>query len=144
MRKIGFILIILSLVMTSNVVSADIPLVINLDIKDTTDGRTLSITVRHNSPNNNHYVSELEVKVGENTTTIELDPQSGTIFTEETSIASTGDVQVRAYCTLHGWSGWMKPGEEPEPEPKPSSGIPGFPLLALGFGLAIYALRRDG
>ena len=125
-----------------NVVSADIPMVINLDVTDTADGRTLSITVRHNSPSNSHYVSELEVKVGEDITTIELDPQSGTVFTEETSIASTGDVQVRAYCTLHGWSGWMSPGEEPEPEP--SGGIPGFPLLALGFGLAIYALRRDG
>ncbi|MFC1803617.1 hypothetical protein ACFL0D_06590 [Thermoproteota archaeon] len=143
MRKIGLILIILSLFMTGiNIVSADIPMVINLDVTDTTDGRTLSITVRHNSPSNSHYVSELEVKVGEDTTTIELDPQSGTVFTEETSIASTGDVQVRAYCTLHGWSGWMSPGEEPEPEP--SGGIPGFPLLALGFGLAIYALRRDG
>jgi desulfoferrodoxin (superoxide reductase-like protein) len=123
-----------------NIVSADIPMVINLDVTDTTDGRTLSITVRHNSPNNNHYVSELEVKVGEDTTIIELDPQSETAFTEETSIASTGDVQVRAYCTLHGWSGWMSPGEEPEPEP--SSSIPGFPLLTLGFGLATYALRR--
>jgi hypothetical protein len=122
-----------------NTASADIPMIINLDITDTTDGRTLSITVRHNNPSNNHYVSELEVKVGEDTTTIELDPQSGTVFSEETSIASTGDVQVRAYCTLHGWSGWMSPGEEPEPEP--SGGIPGFPLLALGFGLAIYAFR---
>jgi hypothetical protein len=141
MRKIGLILIILSLFITGiNIVSADIPLVINLDITDTTDGRTLSITVRHNNPNNNHYVSELEVKVGEDTTTIELDPQSSTVFTEETGITSTGDVQVRAYCTLHGWSGWMKPGEEPEP----SGSIPGFPLLALGFGLATYALRRDG
>ena len=117
-------------------------MVINLDVTDTTGGRTLSITVRHNNTSNNHYVSELEVKVAEDTMTIELDPQSDTVFTEETSIASTGDVQVRAYCTLHGWSGWMKPGEEPEPEP--SSGIPGFPLLALGFGLVIYALRRDG
>jgi desulfoferrodoxin (superoxide reductase-like protein) len=133
MRKTGLILIILSLFMTGiDVAFADIPLVINLDITDTTDGRALSITVRHNSPSNSHYVSELEVKVGEEIMTIELDSQSGAVFTEETRIDSTGDVQVRAYCTIHGWSGWMAPGEEPEP----SGGILGYPLLSVLGGLA--------
>ena len=143
MRKIGLILIVISLLsMGVNMAQADVPSVISLGATVDTDGRTLTITVRHNSPSSIHYVSQLEVKVGEDTMVIELEPQSATAFTEETSISATGDVQVRAYCTVHGWSSWVSLGGEPEPEP--SGGIPGFPLLALGLGLAIYALRRDG
>jgi desulfoferrodoxin (superoxide reductase-like protein) len=145
MRKIGLILIILSLfAMRVNTVTADVPTVTSLAVTEKTDGRSLTITVRHNGPTSIHYVSELEIKVGEETKVVGLDPQSTTAFTEEVTIAATGDVQVRAYCTLHGWSSWASLGGDSDPVDEPSGGILGFPLLALGLGLALYTLRRDG
>ena len=141
MRKIGLILIALSLLSLGvSVVSADVPSVTSLGVKAATDGRTLSITVRHSSPSNIHYISKLEVKVGDNVEVVDLDPQSTTSFTEEVSIATSGSVEVRAYCTLHGWSSWTSLGETPS---EPSGGVLGFPLLAVGLGLALL-LRRDG
>jgi desulfoferrodoxin (superoxide reductase-like protein) len=141
MKKIGLILIALSILSLGvSVVSADVPNVTSLGVEVATDGRTLSITVRHSSPSNIHYISKLEVKVGDNVEVVDLDPQSTTSFTEEVSIATSGSVEVRAYCTLHGWSSWASLGETPS---EPSGGIPGFPLLAVGLGLALL-LRRAG
>ena len=73
---------------------------------------------------------------------VELSPQSTSAFTEEVDIAATGDVQVRAYCTLHGWSRWASLGDDSDPVNEPSRGIPGFPVLALGLGIAGIMLRR--
>ena len=71
MRKIGLILITLSLFMTGfNLVNANVPRVADIGVIVETDGRTLTITVRHSSPSVAHYVSELEVKVGEDTMVI--------------------------------------------------------------------------
>ncbi|MBE0633012.1 hypothetical protein IH574_00445, partial [Candidatus Bathyarchaeota archaeon] len=114
MKKIGLILIALSILSLGvSVVSADVPNVTSLGVEVATDGRTLSITVRHSSPSNIHYISKLEVKVGDNVEVVDLDPQSTTSFTEEVSIATSGRVEVRAYCTLHGWSSWASLGETP-------------------------------
>ncbi len=114
MRKIGLILIALSILSIGvSVVSADVPSITSLEVKAATDGRTLGITVRHSSPSNIHYISKLEVKVGDNVEVVELNPQSTTSFTEEVSIATSGSVEVRAYCTLHGWSSWASDRRDP-------------------------------
>jgi hypothetical protein len=145
MRKIGLTLIVFTLFsMGVNTVLADVPTVTSIGVTVETDGRTLTITVRHNGPSSIHYVSELEVKVGDQTEVVGLDPQSASAFTEEVTIAVTGDVQVRAYCTLHGWSSWASLSGDSDPVDEPSGGIPGFPVLAIGVGLASYLLRcRD-
>ena len=115
-----------------------------------TGGRNVSITVRHNDPSNIHYVSEIEVKVGEDSTVIELDPQSGTSFIEQVMVADSGSVEVRVFCTLHGWSSWVslevqEPVEEvtthqPSSEDESSGGIPGFPLMSILIGFAVTAV----
>jgi desulfoferrodoxin (superoxide reductase-like protein) len=125
-----------------NTVIADVPSVISLEVTDETGGRSLTITIRHNAPTIVHYVSEIEVKVGDEVDVIELESQSTITFTEQVSITTTGDVQVRAFCTFHGWSSWVSLQGDSEPVDEPSEGIPGFPVLALGLGLAVYALLR--
>ena len=127
-----------------NAAWANVPSVTKLEATTTTDGRTLSITISHSSPTNVHYVSKLEVKVGEDVAVIELNPQSTTSFTEQVDVGSTGTVQVRAYCTLHGWSTWasLSEGTPEPPVDEPSNGVPGFYLAFIGLGLAGYTLYK--
>lgn len=127
-------------------VVADVPTVTNLGVTVETGGRTLTITVRHSNPSNTHYVSELEVKVGDDSLIVELTPQSASAFTEEVDINVTGDVQVRAYCTLHGWSKWVSLDGDSDTVDETGGGIPGFPLLALGLGLVsflVFSMRTN-
>ena len=126
-------------------VSADVPTVTDIQVESATDGNTLTITIRHSGPSSAHYVDTIEVKIGEDVDVFELESQSMVTFTEEVEVA--GDpVEVRAYCTLHGWSAWKEVESdtvEPPEQDEPNGGIPGFPLLAVGLGLA-WVLRRDG
>lgn len=146
LRKVGIILVILAVFsLGASIVFADVPTVTDIQVESTTDGNTLSVRIRHSGPSSIHYVDKIEVKIGEDIEVFELEPQSGTTFTEEIEVI--GDpVEVRAYCTLHGWSSWKEvevdTADPPEQE-EPSGGIPGFPLLAVGLGLALV-LRRDG
>ena len=143
MRKIGVMLLIVSLFMIGiNTVVADVPSVSYLEVTVETNGRTLTITVRHNGPSSIHYVSELEIQVGEESIIIELDPQSASAFTEVVEIAVTGNVQVRADCTLHGWSSWASLGGDTDPIADSRGGIPGFSLLALSVGLGGFLLNH--
>jgi desulfoferrodoxin (superoxide reductase-like protein) len=139
MHKTGLILVIFSLFMMGvNTVVADVPTVTDLAVTVETGGRTLIITVRHSNPSNTHYVSELEVKVGDDSMVVELTPQSASAFAEEVEVAVSGDVQVRAYCNLHGWSKWVSLDGDSDTVDEPGGGIPGFPLLALGLGLVSF------
>ena len=126
-------------------VSGDVPTVTDIQIESISDGNLLNITIRHSGPSFAHYVDKIEVRIGENVEVFELDTQSETVFDEEIEVAGN-PVEVRAYCTLHGWSAWKEVeadvAEPPEAE-EPSGGIPGFPLIAVGLGLALV-LRRDG
>jgi desulfoferrodoxin (superoxide reductase-like protein) len=146
MKKAGIVLVALTLFsLAVCMVSADVPTVTDIQVESTTDGDILTISIRHSGPSSAHYVDKIEVKIGEDVEVFELENQSETTFTEEIDV--TGEpVEVRAYCTLHGWSAWKEVEsdtvEAPEQE-EPSGGIPGFPLLAVGLGLALV-LRRDG
>ncbi|MFH1626044.1 MAG: hypothetical protein ABID54_12955 [Pseudomonadota bacterium] len=144
MNKVGFFLFILSLFMMGvNTAYANVPSVTNLKVSVETQGRILTITVTHSNPSINHYISKIEVKVGEDTMVVELGPQSTSVFTEEIEIAASGDVQVRAYCIVHGWSSWASLGGDSDPVDAPSGGISGFPLLALGLGVIGLILLRS-
>lgn len=141
MRKIWLCFLILSLLMFGiNVVNADVPTVTDIGVTVETDGRTLTITVRHSSPSNIHYVSEIEVKVGEDTMVVELDPQTDTSFIEEVDVEASGNIQVRAYCTLHGWSGWASLGGASDPVDDTSGGISGFPFISIIIGFSVLVL----
>jgi len=146
MKKAGIVFVVLTLFFLAIcMVSADVPTVTEIQVEASTDGNILTISIRHSGPSSAHYVNKIEVKIGEDVEVFELETQSETTFTEEIDV--TGEpVEVRAYCTLHGWSAWKEvesdSAEPPEPE-EPSGGIPGFPILAAGLGLAL-ALRRDG
>jgi desulfoferrodoxin (superoxide reductase-like protein) len=143
MKKAAFFLIILSLFSLGvSVVSADVPTVTSIGVTTSTDGRTLTITVRHSGPSSIHYVSKLEVKVGEDVKVVELEPQTTAIFTDEVNVASSGAVEARAFCTLHGWSAWASLGGDSPDTPNPSGGIPGFSLVSIGLGLTILAVLR--
>ncbi|MCW4013677.1 MAG: desulfoferrodoxin family protein [Candidatus Bathyarchaeota archaeon] len=147
MRKTGLVLFLIILsAMSLSLVYADVPTVTDLEITTTTDGGTVSVTIRHSGPTNNHYVSKVEIKIGENVEEFTLDPQSTVTFTEEYTIPEDGVIEVRAFCNLHGWSAWVSSepdSEEPVLIDEEPSGIPGFPLAAVGLGLAALMLRRD-
>ena len=145
MKKTALIFVVLFLFSIGvNVALADVPTVTDISSAVSTDTRTLTISVRHSGPSSIHYVSKLEVKVGEDVMTFDLEPETTTTFTEEVDVAITGAVQVRAYCTLHGWSVWATLGEDtPDPSgDQPSGGVPGFSLISLFIGLILLALLR--
>jgi desulfoferrodoxin (superoxide reductase-like protein) len=127
------------LILRVNIAYADVPSVTDLRINVESDSRVLSISLRHSSPSSIHYVSEIEVKVGEETMVIELDPQSNVSFTEEVDIEASGDVQVRVYCTLHGWSSWGSVGSDSEPVDDTRGGIPGFQVEYILLGLVVFS-----
>ena len=137
------ILLIILLTMSISLVSADVPTVTDLEITANTDGDLLTVTIRHGGPTSNHYVSEIEVKIGE-VEVYELEQQDTVTFTETYDIPEDEVIEVRAFCNLHGWSPWVSTQSEAEEqtvEESTDSGIPGFPLVAVGLGLALV-LRR--
>ena len=146
MNKIKLSLILIFLFSIGiNMAQANVPSVINLDTKDVANGRTLTITVSHASPSSVHYVSQLEVKINEDVQVVQLEPQTTSTFTETITIASTGSVQVRAFCTIHGWSSWASLGSDTNNSGDQSEGIPGFPLLAVALGLGVQLFwHRNG
>lgn len=144
MRKIILILLAATLFSLGiNMAQADVPTVIDLQVETTTEGNTLTATIRHSGPTSIHYVSQMEVKIGDDVEVISLEPQRAVSFTEQVTVSSSEGIEVRVYCTLHGWSAWKSmESDSPEPE-EPSGGIPGFPILAIGLGLVALMLRRD-
>ena len=143
MRKLGLIFIVMTMIGLS-VLYADVPTINNIELKAVSDGSTLTITIRHSGPSITHYVSKIEVKIGDNVKIYEYDPQDSVVFTEEINIEASDQIKVRAFCNLHGWSSIVSSGsDEPEtPVEQPSGGIPGYPLIALGIGLFLYIIRR--
>lgn len=133
-RKI-FLLTLIMLMIGVKTVSANVPQVTNLVSVDESDGRSLTITVNHLNPSSTHYVNQLEVSVGGNVQTVDLDPESSINFNETVKIAATGDVKVRAHCTVHGWGSWATLQTA---QTTPSSGIPGFPVLGLFIGVVLF------
>ncbi len=148
MKKTALIIITLFLFSLGvNSVLADVPTVTDISAATSTDARTLTISVRHSSPSSIHYISKLEVKVGTDVMVVDLNPQTTTNFTEEVEVAISGAVEVRAFCTLHGWSAWtaLDEGSTGDPVDQPSGGIPGFSLVSIGLGFtALALLRRRG
>ena len=138
MKKSTIILFSVILLFSNiKVVYANVPEIVALETEAGGDGRVLTVTIRHSSPTSAHFVDKLEVKVGDATQEVELNPESVVQFTETVNIALVGDVQVRAHCTWHGWSSWATLGEV---EANPSGGIPGFPILSIGIGLLVFTL----
>jgi desulfoferrodoxin (superoxide reductase-like protein) len=138
--------IMLTLFMSSiAMVSANVPTVKNIEAATSGDGRVLTITISHSNPSSTHYVSKLEIKVGDNTETVNLDPQSTETFTVEVNVPASGSVEVRAFCTLHGWSSWAALGDGSQSSTGGSGGgISGFPFVSLVIGviLSMFLLRR--
>ena len=106
-------------------VSADTPH--DISIQPWTSGtRTiLNITITHDggAPTSTHYVNTVQVNTSGVVDDITLTPQSTVTFIVQYDmgeITGTPTVQVRADCTLHGWSDWTNPQSVPE-----------FPLIAL-------------
>ena len=142
MRKSVFIILLLALSGTQ-LVYADVPRVNDVQIDVSIDGSTVTVTVIHNGPTSIHYVSEISVNIGDNEEVFELDPQTSVNFTEELNVSAPDVVEVRAFCNLHGWSQWVSVGENDSPIEEPeSSGIPGFPLSAIGLALILMTQRK--
>jgi len=139
------VLVTILSMLSISLVSADVPTVTDLEITANTDGDLLKVTIRHGGPTSSHYVSEIEVKIGEEVEVYELEQQDTVTFTETYDIPEDELVEVRAFCNLHGWSPWVSIQAEAEKQTggeSTDSGIPGFPLVAVGLGLALV-LRRD-
>jgi hypothetical protein len=99
---------------------ADVPAILELSYEDKGGETFLVMKVRHRSPSSNHYVDQIQIKIGENTETIIFESQTTVEFTERHKIDSTSDeIQVRAHCTTHGWSTW-KSAVLPSPTPTPT------------------------
>ena len=140
--KLFFAFIVFS-ALSVQFVSADVPTVTDVMVEAVSDGEIVTVTIRHSGPTNNHYVSRVEVQIGEDVNVFELDPQSTVTFTEEFTVPEDGVVEVRAFCNLHGWSSWVSTeADEPVLIDNELSGIPGFSLAAVGLGLALILVKK--
>lgn len=142
--KLFLILLILFLTSSKPLsVYADVPSVEGIQISSTSAGTTLNVTVRHGRPMSNHYVAKIEVKIGEDVTSYDLQPQSEDFFNVVLEVSETEVVMARAFCNQHGWSDWVTEGSETEIKDEPgNSGIPGFFPVSVALGLISYSLLR--
>lgn len=106
-------------------VSADTPHDISIQPWTSGTRTTLNITITHDggAPTSTHYVNTVQVNTSGVVDDITPTPQSTVTFVVQYDmgeITGTPTVQVRADCTLHGWSGRTSPQSVPE-----------FPLIAL-------------
>ncbi len=118
------LLLILLISSSSNFsVKADVPSILRLSIEDEGGEIFLIMEIRHRSPSSNHYVDEIQIKIGDKTDTVTLESQPTVEFTNRFTIDSKSDeIQVRAHCTIHGWSNWesaVLPSPTPTPAPTP-------------------------
>jgi hypothetical protein len=95
--------------------------------------------VTHSSPTSTHYVSTVEVEVGEDVIRLSFAPQTQSTFTFEVELESIPKtIRARVDCTTHGWSSWKKLTTDTE-EGK-GGGIPGFPSISTALGLIMGLL----
>ncbi|WP_455367353.1 hypothetical protein [[Eubacterium] cellulosolvens] len=102
----------LSAIITSSVIrrtSADVPDVLQIENISQELQSKIRLQIRHANPNNNHYVDIIEVDIGGQIKSFNLQPQSSNPFTEDfelNDIQGTPEIKARAHCNLHGWSSW--------------------------------------
>lgn len=119
-------------------VSADVPMVLELTRESEGGETVLKIEIRHGSPTSAHYVDIIEVDVdGEVKKVTVQEPQTTTTFTYSFKLGELepSSVKVRAHCNIHGWSTW-----EAEKREEDGGGIPGFPYESIILGLLLGAL----
>lgn len=112
----------------------DVPSVQEISILIEEDTKII-LEVRHGSPSSAHYVDIIEVKISDDIHKLTLELQNTVTFSEELVIDKL-DVKgfdIRAHCTLHGWSKWKAFNTETTVEDT-SNGIPGFPILSILIG----------
>ena len=106
-------------------VFADIPH--NISVQPWTSGThtilNITITMDTGAPTSIHYVDIVQVNVSGVVHDLTFTSQPAATFVVQYDmgeITDTPTVQVRADCTLHGWSSWTNPQSVPE-----------FPLVVL-------------
>lgn len=121
----------------------DVPSVLEISVV-VEDDTKINLEVRHGSPSSAHYVDIIEVKVGDETHIINLEPQSTVTFSEIIVIEKLNveEFDVRAHCNIHGWSKWKTFKSETEVE-NSSNGIPGFPIYSILTGLLILVIFQN-
>jgi desulfoferrodoxin (superoxide reductase-like protein) len=120
----------------------DVPSVLEISVVE--DETQINLEVRHGSPSSAHYVDIIEVKIGDETHKIILEPQSSVTFSEKIVIdkLDVDEFDVRAHCNIHGWSKWKTFKSETEVEDS-SNGIPGFPIFSILIGFMIVAIIQN-
>ena len=100
-------------------VLADVPH--NISIQPWTSGTStilnITITMDAGAPTSIHYVDVVQVNVSGVVHDRTFTSQPAATFVVQYDmgeITGTPTVQVRADCTLHGWSGWTSPQSVPE------------------------------
>jgi desulfoferrodoxin (superoxide reductase-like protein) len=132
------LLFLLLLPVFTTTIKANIPSILEIDI-DEEDDQVIVITVSHGNPSLLHYVNEIQIELdGEVVKLSELDPQSGTQFTERYSIDSdVVNVRARANCNVHGWSNWVNYEINDD---SGKQGIPGFPIESIIIGFIVLII----
>ncbi|UCH02069.1 MAG: hypothetical protein JSV20_09725 [Candidatus Bathyarchaeota archaeon] len=98
-------------------VSADTPVIIQINVSTDQDNTLLTIEIKHNNPTSSHYVNRIDVEIDNDVQSITgLDPQTQTQFTYTYDLGALEyeTIRVRAHCNVHGWSSWATHGEQPQ------------------------------
>jgi len=154
----AFVIIVLVAASPLVGVHGNVPTVKQLGGMQSGDDVLVVVEVRHASPSSNHYVNRVEVNMGGRIMTVDLSPQSTVTFKVNVTFEDDdlGSMKARAFCTIHGWSGWEEvdptstggmavPAEEArESENKGISGYPAESILIgmIGVIFLLWKSRR--
>ena len=101
-----------------NPVLADVPEVISVEHYTVGNNTFLNITIYHDSPGPDNYVSLVEIKIDSNVEERTLRMQTKWTFSIQYNMSEVTDapvIQARALCDRHGWSSWSQPVVIPAP-----------------------------
>jgi desulfoferrodoxin (superoxide reductase-like protein) len=140
--KLGILMIILVSLLPVIIIYANVPSMLNIKIEISGDSNILLIEVAHSNPTSTHFVNVVELEIGDEQLSLNLEPQTSGTFTVEVEIDSIPEtLRARAKCTTHGWSQWRS--FTTDSDNGGGGGIPGFPMVSimLGFITALIAYR---
>jgi len=127
---------------------ANVPSMLNIKIEISGDSTILLLEVAHSNPTSIHFVNVVEVEIGDELSSLTLEPQTSGTFTVEVETDSIPEtLRARAKCTTHGWSQWRR--FTTGTDNGSGSGIPGFPMESILLGLITaliayhYALKGN-
>jgi hypothetical protein len=137
----GFLIVsAILLVGLAGPVSAGIPVVNSVVVRNSGGHTILDVNVSHTPETSFHHLNSIQVDIGGNVQNFPVDLQSGTTFVVSCDVGAIGGTptaMVQAHCSVDGWGPTFGPVQVPE-----FSTLVLMLMLVLSTSLVTWAFRR--